>query len=115
MTTDLDEVLDRLTVTTEALLHASQDSLALSFGTLLDERESQLALLKTIVGDAPLKAHHAERLERIKAAGQEVRTPLAVQRALIRERLDELRAAQQTRRTLAPPQQAKGRRLSIRA
>lgn len=115
MTIELDELLDRLTVTTEALLHASQESLAPSFGTLLDERASQLELLKTVVGDAPLEAHHADRLERIQAAGQEVRAPLAVQRALIRQRLDELRAAQQTRRALAPPQDAKGRRLSIRA
>ena len=114
MTTELDEVLDRLTVITEALIHASQASLAPSFGTLLDERESQLELLKTIAGDTPLEAHHADRLERIKAAGQEVRAPLAVQRALIRQRLDELRAAQHTRRVLTPPREAKGRRLNIR-
>lgn len=115
MTTELDEALDRLTVTTEALLHAAQDLLAPSFCTLLDEREAQLELLKAIAGDTPLEAHHAERLERIQATGQEVRAPLAVQRALIRQRLDELRAAQQTRRALTPPHEAKGRRLSIRA
>lgn len=115
MTTELDEVLDRLTVTTEALIHASQDFLGASFRTLLGEREAQLKLLKTIVGEAPLEAHHAERLEQINVAGQDVRAPLAVQRALIRQRLDELRAAQQARLALVPPSEEKGRRLSIRA
>ena len=115
MPTELDEVLDRLTATTEALARASQDSLSPPFGVLLDERTSQVKLLERIAGETPLEAHHVERLERIKSAGQEVRAPLAVQRALIRQRLDELHAARQARRALSPPLEPKGQRLSIRA
>ena len=115
MTSELEQVLDRLTFTTEALRNVSQDPLGPGFGALLDERSSQLHLLQTLSEERGLKSGHLDRLREITTLGDELRTPLMVRRAHLKERLDEVRAAKQAQRTLNPPNPSRGGRINVRA
>jgi len=113
MTSEIEQSLDRLLFTTEALENVSRDPLGPSFSALLDERSSQLRLLQTLAEATGLNSHQLDRLKRVASLGDGIRTPLGVQRALLKERLDELRAAQRSHRALNPPKQTRGRQLNV--
>ena len=110
---EVEQVLDRLHFTTEALQNISGDPTGPSFSALLDERSSQLEILQELVLDGRISARHLERLEGLIELGDEIRTPLILQRELIRERLDELRSAKRAERALASPEPQRGGRLNV--
>lgn len=111
---EVEQVLDRLHFTTEALQNVSNDPAGPSFSALLDERSSQIRFLQELVQEGKLSSRHQERLRSLIALGDGMRTPLILRRALIRERLDELRSAKQAQRALVTVQPSNGRQLNVR-
>jgi hypothetical protein len=114
MSSEIEQILDRLHFTTEALQNVSSDPLGPSFSALLDERSSQLQFFQKQAQEGQLSPQQGERLRHLIELGDEVRTPLMVRRALIRERLDELKSAKQAQRALAAGQPPGGHRLNVR-
>jgi len=114
MSYEQDQILDRLIFTTEALRNVSSDPSGPSFNALLDERSSQIQFFRKLANEHGVSSQHAGRLRRLITLGDEVRTPLLVRRALLRERLDELQAARRNQRALLAPQASAGRRLDVR-
>ena len=109
----LDELIDRLTWTSEALLEAAQDPSLRGASPLLDERAGQLALLKQYGAEDDLSQTQVERLKRALDLAHEARKPMAIKREVLRGKLAELRSARGVRKALKPYRPTVGRRLNV--
>ena len=110
---DLDELINRFTWTTEALLQAVQNPSFESVSSLLDERAGQLALLKRYSAESSLSRTQLERLERVADLGGETHKPIAIKREVLRARMNELRSTRGVHKALQPYRPTVGRRLNV--
>ena len=111
---ELDELIDRLTWSSEALLAAVQDPSFNAVSPLLDERAGQLALLKRYGTEGGLSQTQMERLERVLDLAREARKPMVIKREVLRGKIAELRSTRGVHKALNPYRPTVGRRLNVR-
>ena len=111
---ELDELIDRLTWTSEALLQAVQNPAFDAVSPLLDERAGQLALLEQYGAEYSLSPAQMERLERVSDLAREARKPMAIKREVLRGKIVELRSTRSLQKALKPYRPTLGRRLNVR-